>query len=58
LSGSTLRRRESVSSPQFLYAAAQIAADFGADPGSFSLRVQQISTVFGPGAALQRTIHV
>ena len=43
--------------PIYLYPAAAIAADFGADPGAFSLRIRQISTVFGPGAALQRTIH-
>jgi hypothetical protein len=58
VSGSTLRRRVSVSAPQFRYTAAQIAADFGQDPRSFQLRIQQISTVFGPGAILQRTINV
>ena len=58
MSGATLKRRVSVSAPQFVYAAAQIAADFGQDPRSFALRIQQVSTVFGPGAVLQRTIHV
>lgn len=58
LNGGALARRVSVNAPQFFYAAGQIAADFGQDPRSFALRIQQISTVFGPGAALQRTIHV
>jgi len=47
-----------VAEPAFRYAGAMIAADFGADPRQFSLRVAQVSTVFGPGAALIRTIHV
>ena len=57
LQGGAVRRGVTVTAPQYLYPAAAIAADFGADPGAFSLRIRQISTVFGPGAALQRTIH-
>jgi hypothetical protein len=58
LSGATLKRRVSLNTPRYLYPAAQIAADFGQDPRAFSLRIQQISTSYGPGAAIQRTIHV
>jgi hypothetical protein len=57
LVGGVVRRGVTVTAPQYLYPAAAIAADFGADPGAFSLRIRQISTVFGPGAALQRIIH-
>ncbi len=58
LQGAAARRSVTVSEPRFRYTAAMIAADFGADPRQFSLRLAQLSTVFGPGAELMRTIHV
>ena len=57
MSGSTVKRSVTVSTPSYTYTAAQIAADFGADPGVFTIRVAQISTVFGPGTKLQRTLN-
>jgi hypothetical protein len=57
MNGATVLRTVVVSSPSYLYTAAQIIADFGADPGVFTIRVAQISTVFGPGATLQRTLN-
>jgi hypothetical protein len=44
--------------PTFDYMQAEIAADFGSDPGAFTLRIAQLSAVYGPGAALQRTLDV
>ena len=58
MKGQAVIRGVTVAEPAFRYAGAMIAADFGADPRQFSLRVAQVSTVFGPGAALMRTIHV
>ena len=58
LSGSAVRRSVRLAAPEYRYGAAEIAADFGSDPGSFRLRIAQVSTVFGAGAALERTIHV
>jgi hypothetical protein len=58
LNGASLRRRVSVAEPSCLYPAAQVAADFGAGPQLIGIRVQQLSTSFGPGAAVERTIHV
>jgi hypothetical protein len=56
--GAAVKRAVTVNAPRFRYAAAQIAVDFGADPRRFTLRVAQVSTVFGPGAMLERTIDV
>ena len=57
MSGATVKRTVTVTSPAYLYTAAQIIADFGADPGVFTIRIAQISTTFGPGATLQRTLN-
>ncbi len=56
--GAAVKRGTEVFAPQFFYADAAIAADFGADPGTFTISVAQISAVFGPGAKLERTIDV
>ncbi|MEI7598961.1 MAG: glycoside hydrolase/phage tail family protein [Aestuariivirga sp.] len=58
LSGAQVRRSVSVGDSQWLYRAADIAADLGAGASDFTLRVAQLSTSFGAGAALQETIHV
>jgi hypothetical protein len=55
--GSDLRVAD-VTSPQFVYDAANIAADFGSPPSSFTLHIHQLSQVYGPGAPLEVTIHV
>ena len=58
LNGAVLKRRVSVTEPSCLYPASQVAADFGAGVQPITLCIQQISTLFGPGAALERTINV
>ena len=58
LDGSTVKRTVTVSSPSFGYPAVQIAADFGTDPGLFTLRIAQVSATYGAGAVLQRTLYV
>ncbi len=56
LDGSVVRRTVALDAPSFFYSGAQIAADFGTDPGSFTLRIAQLSASFGRGAPLERTI--
>ncbi len=56
--GGLLKRSKLTFTPSCVYGAAEIAADFGSDPGAFSLRISQMSNVFGPGFPLERTIHV
>ena len=58
MAGSAARRSVSVGESQWLYRAADIAADLGPGATGFTLRVAQLSTTFGAGAALQETIHV
>ena len=58
LDGSTLKRSATSGATQYRYTAAAIAEDFGIDPELFTLRIAQLSATFGPGANLQRTIHV
>ena len=58
LSGPQVRRSVSVGECQWLYRAADIAADLGPGARDFTLRVMQLSTSFGAGAALQETLHV
>jgi hypothetical protein len=57
LAGATVMRTITVFTPTFTYTAAQIAADFGSDPGSFTVRVAQVSAVLGAGTFTQRTIN-
>ena len=56
--GPTLKRSTQTSTPDYLYSAGGIAADFGSDPGVFTLHIAQLSTVYGRGSTLQGTIHV
>jgi hypothetical protein len=58
LNGTAVRRTINVSVPQYRYTAAQMTADFGQMPRSFDLRLQQLSTVYGPGAIVQETLNV
>jgi hypothetical protein len=58
MDGTSLKRRTKVGESFWLYPAAAIAADFGTDPGVFTLRLAQVSTTFGAGAVLQRTLYV
>jgi hypothetical protein len=58
LDGPAVKRSASLSAPTYRYLAADIAADFGTAPSSFSLRVAQMSAVFGRGANLVETVDV
>ena len=58
LRGTAVKRTLSLSEPGYLYRAADISADFGADPGRFTIRIAQLSTVFGAGAVLKETFDV
>lgn len=58
MDGATVKRSAKTGAPSYRYAAASIAADFGAPPPAFTLRIGQISAVYGRGANLERTIHV
>jgi len=58
LDGGTQKRSADVPAPYYLYGTSEMAADFGAVPASFTARVQQVSTTFGPGIAIERIIHV
>ena len=58
LSGTTLKRSVTVSSPAFTYAAADRLADFGAGAAAITFRVAQLSATYGRGAALERTFNV
>lgn len=55
--GSTLKRTVETSAPQFLYAAADLTADFGSLPATITLRIAQLSATLGAGTTLERTIH-
>jgi GTA TIM-barrel-like domain/Putative phage tail protein len=58
LNGLTKLRSATVTSPQFNYLAADMAADFGATPTSFTARVAQVSATFGAGVPTERIIYV
>ena len=48
-----------MTAPEWRYTAAQQLADFGGSPPTdFTLRIAQLSTAYGRGANLERTIHV
>jgi len=51
MSGSTVMRTLSASSPSALYAAVQQVADFGAAQASVDVRVSQVSARYGRGSA-------
>jgi hypothetical protein len=57
LDGAIVKRAATVATSTFTYTAAQIAADFGTLPTSFTVRVAQVSPVVGAGTFTQRTIN-
>jgi hypothetical protein len=57
LLGASVKRSLTLSEPRYLYRAAEIAADL-AGAARFTLRVAQLSPVFGPGPFLERIIDV
>ncbi len=57
LDGVAVKRSAGIATPTFTYTAAQIAADFGSAPSSFTVRVAQLSAVTGAGTFTQRTIN-
>ncbi len=58
LDGTTLKRSVTITSPSYLYANANIIADFGLMPSTLTLRVAQLSPAYGVGATLERTLNV
>ncbi len=58
MSGATVTRQATVTTPSYRYIAADIAADFGGPQPSYAIRIAQLSAVYGRGANLTRTIHV
>jgi GTA TIM-barrel-like domain/Putative phage tail protein len=57
LDGAVVKRTAQVSTAAYIYNAADIAADFGSAPSSFTVRVAQLSAVTGAGTFTQRTIN-
>lgn len=58
LDGVTVKRSVDVSNPGYRYLAADIAADFGAAPANYDLRLAQISAGFGVGATLAGSVSL
>jgi hypothetical protein len=58
LSGGVAVRTVAVDEPRFRYAGAEQTSDFGTPPAAFTLRVFQMSAVFGRGAPLQATVRL
>jgi len=58
VNGGTVVRSVSASTPNYLYTTANIIADLGAMPASFTLRVAQVSAAVGAGTLLERTLYV
>jgi hypothetical protein len=58
LNGATTVRSATLIAPNYLYSSADITTDFGAVPTNLSLRLAQVSSVYGPGTPLERTINV
>jgi hypothetical protein len=56
--GAVLQRSITIASPNYLYATADILADFGVTPSNLTLRVAQLSAIYGAGTSLERTINV
>jgi hypothetical protein len=58
LNGATLVRSISLPASNYFYSTANLIADFGSVPPSFTARVSQLSAATGPGAVLERIINV
>jgi len=54
--GAALRSTE-VTAPAFLYTAAMQAADFGSTQWNVSIRVAQVSPIYGPGPAAEQLTY-
>jgi hypothetical protein len=55
--GSAVLRSAEVAAPAFAYDGAALAADFPAGrPASVTVRVRQVSAIWGPGATLQQVL--
>lgn len=57
LAGGNVKRSLTLSEPRYLYPSSAIAADL-AGASRFTLRVAQLSAIFGPGPFLERIIDV
>ncbi len=58
LDGTVVKRSIDVTLPTWLYSTADMLADFGVMPTTFTARIAQVSTATGAGTALERIIHV
>ena len=58
LNGTSVVRSVTVGTPNYLYALADLIADFASLPASFNLQLSQLSQSFGSGVILERTINV
>jgi hypothetical protein len=56
MSGAIVKRTIAAAAPSFVYSAAQQTADFGATQASVAVRIYQMSTLFGRGAARAATL--
>jgi hypothetical protein len=56
LDGTTLKRSVTVSSPAYVYSAADQTTDFGSPPGSLTLRVAQLGDGGAPGLQKQTSV--
>jgi hypothetical protein len=56
MSGSTVKRTVTISSPLFVYTSAMQVADFGSNQSSVSVQIYQISAVVGAGNILTGSI--
>ena len=52
-----MKRSVEVTEPSFVYTAAMQTADFGAPQWNVSIRVAQISPVYGPGVAAEQLTY-
>jgi len=58
MDGAAVKRSATPVVPTYRYLAADIATDFGTPPATFSLRVAQMSAVYGKGATLTESVAV
>ena len=58
LNGVSVVRSLALSAPSYRYPAALELADFGAAQNSFHIRIAQVSTAYGRGPVLERTLDV
>jgi len=58
INGGSVVRSVTLAAPTYLYATADVTADFGAVPATLMARVAQLSAAFGAGASLEGTLDV